>query len=130
MLFKITFLGTSGTIPSVERNSPAIFVQYGSQRLLFDCGEGTQRQMMIAKTGFRNLDNIFITHLHTDHFIGLFGLIETMSLNERSKELNVYCPRAEVMRGLFEAFGYDQLSYDVRVKELKDGDEVKFDGLE
>ncbi|AAB90300.1 MULTISPECIES: ribonuclease Z [Archaeoglobus] len=129
MLFKITFLGTSGTIPSVERNSPAIFVQFGGQRMLFDCGEGTQRQMMIAKTGFRNLDNIFITHLHTDHFIGLFGLIETMSLNERSRELNVYSPRAEVLRALFEAFGYDQLNYDIRVRELKDGEEVKFDGF-
>lgn len=127
MLFKITFLGTSGTIPSVERNSPAIFVQFGGQRMLFDCGEGTQRQMMIAKTGFRNLDNIFITHLHTDHFIGIFGLIETMSLNERTKDLNVYCPRAEVLKALFEAFGYDQLNYDVKVRELKDGDEVKFD---
>jgi ribonuclease Z len=129
MLFKITFLGTSGTIPSVERNSPAIFVQFGGQRMLFDCGEGTQRQMMIAKTGFRNLDNIFITHLHTDHFIGLFGLIETMSLNERSRELNVYSPKAEVLRALFEAFGYDQLNYDIRVRELKDGEEVKFDGF-
>ncbi len=127
MLFKITFLGTSGTIPSVERNSPAIFVQFGGQRMLFDCGEGTQRQMMIAKTGFRNLDNIFITHLHTDHFIGIFGLIETMSLNERTKDLNVYSPRADVLKALFEAFGYDQLNYDVKVKELKDGDEVKFD---
>ncbi|AIG97812.1 ribonuclease Z [Archaeoglobus fulgidus] len=129
MLFKITFLGTSGTIPSVERSSPAIFVQLGGQRMLFDCGEGTQRQMMIAKTGFRNLDNIFITHLHTDHFIGLFGLIETMSLNERSRELNVYSPKAEVLRALFEAFGYDQLNYDIRVRELKDGEEVKFDGF-
>ncbi len=127
MLFKITFLGTSGTIPSVERNSPAVFVQFGGQRMLFDCGEGTQRQMMIAKTGFRNLDNIFITHLHTDHFIGIFGLIETMSLNERSKDLNVYCPRAEVLKALFEYFGYDQLNYNVKVRELKDGDEVKFD---
>ena len=126
MLFKITFLGTSGTIPTVERNSPAIFVQFGGHRMLFDCGEGTQRQMMIAKTGFRNLDNIFITHLHTDHFIGIFGLIETMSLNERNRDLNVYCPKAEVLKVLFDSFGYDQLDFDVKVKELRDGDEVNF----
>lgn len=126
MLFKITFLGTSGTVPSVERNSSAIFVQFGGQRFLFDCGEGTQRQMMIAKTGFR-LDSIFITHLHTDHFIGIFGLIETMSLNERERELNVYSPRARVLKALFEAFGYDQLNYPIRVKEMRDGSEVKFD---
>ncbi len=127
MLLKITFLGTSGTIPSVERNSPAIFVQFGGHRFLFDCGEGTQRQMMIAKVGFRNLDNIFITHLHTDHFIGLFGLLETMSLNERTKPLNIFAPKAKVLKALFDVFGYDGLSYPINVRELKDGEEVKFD---
>jgi len=129
MLLKITFLGTSGTVPSVERNSPAIFVQFGGYRFLFDCGEGTQRQMMIARTGFRNLDNIFITHLHTDHFIGLFGLLETMSLNERTKTLNVYAPRAEVLKALFDIFGYDMLNYPINVREMRDGEEVKFDGF-
>lgn len=129
MLLKITFLGTSGTVPSVERNSPAIFVQFGGHRFLFDCGEGTQRQMMIAKTGFRNLDNIFISHLHTDHFIGLFGLLETMSLNERTKPLNVYAPRAKVLKALFDVFGYDMLNYPINVRELRDGEEVKFDGF-
>ncbi|WP_202320789.1 ribonuclease Z [Archaeoglobus neptunius] len=129
MLFKITFLGTSGTVPSVERNSPAIFVQYGGHRFLFDCGEGTQRQMMIAKTGFRNLDNIFITHLHTDHFIGLFGLIETMSLNDRERALTIHSPRAKVLKALFDAFGYGELNYPIYVREVRDGYEVKFEGF-
>ncbi len=129
MLLKVTFLGTSGTVPSVNRNPSSIFVQYGSSRILFDCGEGTQRQMMIARVGFRNLDNIFITHLHTDHFIGIFGLLETMSLNDRSRELTVYSPRAEVLKALFDIFGYDGLSYPIRVRELKDGDEVRFNGF-
>lgn len=97
--------------------------------MLFDCGEGTQRQMMLAKTGFRNLDHIFITHLHTDHFIGLFGLIETMSLNERERALTVYSPRAKVLKALFEAFGYDQLSYPIYVKEMRGGEEVRLDGF-
>ncbi len=126
MLLKVTFLGTSGTVPSVNRNPSSIFVQYGGHRFLFDCGEGTQRQMMMARVGFRNLDNIFITHLHTDHFIGIFGLLETMSLNDRNKELTVYSPRAEVLKALFDIFGYDGLSYPVRVRELKDGEDVRF----
>ncbi len=129
MLLKVTFLGTSGTVPSINRNPSSIFVQYGGHRFLFDCGEGTQRQMMIARVGFRNLDNIFITHLHTDHFIGLFGLLETMSLNDRSRELTVYSPKAEVLKALFDIFGYDGLSYPIKVRELKDGDEVKFGGF-
>jgi len=129
MLLKITFLGTSGTVPSVDRNPSAIFIQFGGQRFLFDCGEGTQRQMMIARVGFRNLDHIFITHLHTDHFIGCFGLMETMSLNERERPLTVYAPKASFLQHLFEHFGYDQLNYPVEVKELRDGDEVKFENF-
>jgi ribonuclease Z len=126
MLLKITFLGTSGTIPSIERNPSAILIQFGGYRLLFDCGEGTQRQMMRARTGFRNLDHIFITHLHTDHFAGIFGLLETMSLNEREKQLTVYAPNAEVLKHIFDVFGYDGLSYPVEVREVTDGQEIKF----
>ncbi|MET1124171.1 MAG: ribonuclease Z [Archaeoglobaceae archaeon] len=129
MQLRVVFLGTSGTVPSVNRNPSAVFVQFGSHRFLFDCGEGTQRQMMIAKTGFANLNHVFITHLHTDHFAGIFGLLETMSLNERTDSLTVYCPRAEVLRRVFEIFGYDQLNYEVRVENVRDGFELKFDGF-
>ncbi len=125
MLLRVTFLGTSGSVPSVERNSSAIFIQFGSHKVLFDCGEGTQRQMMIAKTGFK-VEAIFITHLHTDHFIGVFGLLETMSLNERKEKLTVYSPHPEFLSSIFRAFGYDELSFPVEVKELKDGESVRF----
>jgi len=128
MPLRITFLGTAGTVPSVERNPSAIFIQLGSIKLLFDCGEGTQRQMMIAKTGFK-IDAVFITHLHTDHFIGLFGLLETMSLNERMEKLTVYSPQAGFIASLFKAFGYEELSYPIEVVELADGDEVEFQGF-
>jgi ribonuclease Z len=127
MLLKVTFLGTSGTVPSPNRNPSAILIQFEGTRLLFDCGEGTQRQMMIAKTGFK-IDSVFITHLHTDHFIGIFGLIETMSLNERTERLRVFVPKEEVefVKTLFKMFGYYNLNYPIEVHGLKDGDEINF----
>ncbi|MCS7144339.1 MAG: ribonuclease Z, partial [Archaeoglobaceae archaeon] len=121
--------GTAGTIPSADRNTSAIFVQHSNYRFLFDCGEGTQRQIMSAKLGFRNLDNVFITHMHTDHFIGAFGLIETLSLNGRKKELNFYTPNPEMLKTLFEIFGYDKLDYPIIVKKAKGGDEINFRGF-
>ena len=128
MLLKITFLGTSGTVPSVDRNPSSIFIQFGSNKFLFDCGEGTQRQMMRARVGF-GLNHIFITHLHTDHFIGLFGLLETMSLNDRERELVIHSPNSAFLKHLFDVFGYDALNYDLKVKEVKDDYEVKFDNF-
>ncbi len=125
MMLRVVFLGTSGTIPSVERNPSAIFIQFGQYRVLFDCGEGTQRQMMIAKTGFK-LNAIFITHLHTDHFIGLFSLLETMSLNDRREKLTVYSPHPEFLKAIFDAFGYENLSFPIESRELKDGESVRF----
>lgn len=128
MQLKITFLGTSGTVPSVNRNPSAILIQYGGERILFDCGEGTQRQMMIAKTGFSGLNSVFITHMHTDHFIGVFGLIETLSLNERREKLTFYVPveRAKFLATLFRMFGYHHLNFPIEVVGLSDGDEVNF----
>ncbi|MFN3384706.1 MAG: ribonuclease Z [Archaeoglobaceae archaeon] len=129
MLFKIVFLGTAGAVPSSDRNTSAIFVQHSKHRFLFDCGEGAQRQMITAKIGFRNLDHIFITHMHTDHFIGIFGLIETLSLNGRKKELSIYTPKPEILKALFDIFGYDNLEFDLKVKKVSDGDEVRFEGF-
>ncbi len=128
MQLKITFLGTSGTVPSVNRNPSAILIQYGGERILFDCGEGTQRQMMIARTGFSGLNSVFITHMHTDHFIGVFGLIETLSLNERKDKLTFYVPaeKAKFLSTLFRMFGYHNLSFPIEVVGLSDGDEVNF----
>ncbi len=125
MEFKITFLGTSGTVPTTERNPSSIFISFGGEKLLLDCGEGTQRQMMKAKTGF-GISSIFITHMHTDHFIGLFGLIESMSLNGREKPLHIYCPEAGFLRSLFKSFGYDNLDFKINVHSMKDGDYVRF----
>jgi ribonuclease Z len=129
MLFRVVFLGTAGTIPSPDRNTSSIFVQHSNFRFLFDCGEGTQRQIISAKLGFRNLDHVFITHMHTDHFIGVFGLIETLSLNGRERELNFYTPNPEMLKALFEIFGYEKLDYPIAVKRARDGDEISFRGF-
>ncbi len=125
MQFKVTFLGTSGTVPTVDRNTSSIFVSFAGEKILLDCGEGTQRQMMIAKTGF-GVDNIFITHMHTDHFIGLFGLIESMSLNGREKTLNIYSPNSKFLRKLFREFGYHNLDFKINLITLRDNDFVRF----
>ncbi len=125
MQLRIQFLGTSGTVPTVERNTSSIFISFGGEKFLFDCGEGTQRQMMKAKTGF-SINSIFITHMHTDHFIGIFGLIESMSLNGRKADLNVFCPEPKFLEGLFSEFGYENLDFRINVRELKDGESVRF----
>lgn len=92
-MMKITFLGTSGAVPSVERGMPAIAV-HAKELFLFDCGEGTQRQMMKYKVGYGSVKAIFISHLHLDHFLGVYGLLETLKLNSPSpRPLKIFAPR-------------------------------------
>ena len=89
---EITFLGTSGCIPTKERGLPAIHLDYLGEHLLFDCGEGTQRQMRISGINFMHLDNIFLTHLHADHFMGLGGMLQSMDFLERIKPITIHGP--------------------------------------
>jgi ribonuclease Z len=94
-MLRVTFLGTSGSTPTVERGMPALALKYESELLLWDCGEGTQRQMMKYKVGYGSLDAIFITHPHIDHYLGLFGLLETLKLSSPSpKKLSLFLPKA------------------------------------
>jgi ribonuclease Z len=92
MSLRVTFLGTSGAIPTLERSLPAVLVQRGNELLMLDCGEGVQRQMIRAKVGFAKKMKVFLSHLHGDHVLGLPGLLQTMALMDRKKKLEVYGP--------------------------------------
>jgi ribonuclease Z len=96
MSIRVTFLGTSGAIPTLQRSLPALLIQYGNELVMFDCGEGAQRQMITAKAGFHKKMNIFLSHLHGDHVLGLPGLLQTMALMDRKKNLQIYGPEGTV----------------------------------
>lgn len=88
---EVTFLGTSGAVPTTERNPSAIWLRREGERFLFDVGEGTQRQMMRFSTGF-DISAIFLTHLHGDHILGLPGLLQTLESNNRTEPVSIYTP--------------------------------------
>lgn len=92
MSLRIIFLGTAGSLPTNDRSLPSIIIQREGEVLMFDCGEGTQRQMMRANIGFNRRMIVFITHMHGDHVLGLPGMIQTMSLLGRDKPLKIYGP--------------------------------------
>jgi len=124
---RIVFFGTGGSWPSPERNVMSIGVQIDSSVLLFDCGEGTQRQMMRTNMSFMKIRRIFITHYHGDHFLGLAGLIQTMALNERKEPLEIYGPEGTIdMLTTFLSVGYYSLPFSVKLYELQGGEELDF----
>lgn len=118
---EVIFLGTSGCIPTENRNLPAVVIEYLNEPFLFDCGEGTQRQMRLAGVNFMRIDNIFISHLHADHFLGLGGLIQSMDFLERNRPLNVYGPQgmADALDKLLNAGTFTLDSFDINVKEAE-----------
>jgi len=89
----IIFLGTSGSWPTIKRNVSSIAIKRGSEIILFDCGEGTQRQFQKSNLSYMQISKIFISHFHGDHFLGLPGLIQTMQLNDRKKPLSIFGPK-------------------------------------
>jgi ribonuclease Z len=125
---RITFMGTGGSWPSPGRGLPAVAVQIDDITNLLDCGEGTQKQIMKSKLSFMSIHNIFITHFHGDHFLGLLGLVQSMSFNGRDKPLYIFGPRGAT-RILSNALnvGYFRLSYEIRVGELEFGKTYDFD---
>src|SRR5204862_5399608 len=118
MSLSLVLLGTSASRPTVERNVSSSAVVREGETLLFDCGEGTQRQMMRYGVSF-GLADIFFTHFHADHVIGVIGLMRTMSLQGRTEALRLWGPRG-ALRTLkrAEEFGMDHLSFPLEVTEL------------
>ena len=89
----VTFLGTGGSVPNKFRNLPSVLIRRGPEVVLFDCGEGTQRQFLQAKAGVNRRMRIFISHLHGDHVFGLPGLIHSLSFMGRQRELEIVGPK-------------------------------------
>jgi len=120
----LVFLGTSGSMPTAQRAPAALLLRRGGERLLFDCAEGTQRQMLRSNVGLIELREIFLTHYHADHYLGLPGMLKTFALRGREVPITVYGPPG--LRDLFEALRriFGRLTYTVELKELRAGDEA------
>lgn len=126
-MIEVIFLGTVSGVPTKDRNHSAIVMNHFAERketMLFDCGEGTQRQMLKAGINFMDIDRIFITHWHADHFAGLIPLIQTMNLERRQKVLYIYAPEAERFVSDIIDLGYFGLKFEVEAVNLPfEGDE-------
>ncbi|MBI2208040.1 ribonuclease Z [Candidatus Woesearchaeota archaeon] len=119
---QIIFLGTSSMVPTKERNHSSILLSYGSENILVDCGEGTQRQLKIAGIKLTKISKILISHWHGDHVLGLPGLVQSMSSSGCNKTLNIYGPKGtkRLIEKMFEVFGFDQ-KFEIKVNEVKSG---------
>jgi ribonuclease Z len=127
MDLSIFFAGTGGSVPSARRGLPAVLVQRGGDRLLFDCGEGTQRQLL-RSVGLAELDSVFITHFHADHWLGLPGMLKSFALRDRVTPLTVYGPRGleELMAVMRIVYG--NLPYELSIVELEPAEVLARDG--
>jgi ribonuclease Z len=124
-MLSLTFLGTSAARPTVERNVSSIALVREGETLLFECGEGTQRQMMRYGVSFA-LSEIFFTHFHADHFLGVIGLIRTLGLQDRKETLHLFGPGGakKVLRTAVE-LGVERAPFPVEIHELAAGDKIK-----
>src|SRR5438270_909661 len=121
-MLSVTFLGTSAARPTVERNVSAMALVREGETLLFECGEGTQRQMMRYGVSFA-LSEIFFTHFHADHFLGVIGLIRTLGLQTRTEPMVLYGPKgAKKVLGQAIQLGVERVPFGVDIREVKPGD--------
>ena len=124
----LIFLGTAGSMPTAQRAPAALLVRRGGEKLLFDCAEGTQRQLLRSSVGLVELEEIFVSHFHADHVLGLPGMFKTFALRGRELPLTVHGPRGllDLLGSLKRVVG--RLTYEVRVAELAPGDVLERDG--
>ena len=125
----VVFLGTGGSVPTARRATACVLARLGGDRLLFDCGEGSQRQMQ-RSTGLVQVDEIYLTHFHADHYLGIPGLLKTYDLTAREAPLRVVGPPGltDLFRSLARIFG--RISYELELVELGEGEAIRHDGYE
>ncbi len=128
MDFSLFFAGTGGSVPSARRGLPAILLRRGADRLLFDCGEGTQRQLL-RSVGLADLDTVFITHFHADHWLGLPGMLKSFALRDRDRPLRIYGPPGlnDLMAATRFIYGR-RLPYELSYAELAPAEAVEYEG--
>src|ERR1700760_4825095 len=127
MEFSIFFAGTGGSIPTARRGLPSILVRRGGDRILVDCGEGTQRQL-VSSVGLADLTEIFLTHFHADHWLGLPGMLKTFDLRGRERPLAIYGPPGlQTLLGLVLRMA-GRVGFELQVVELVTGDVLERDG--
>ena len=126
---ELFFAGTGASVPAARRGLPAMLARLDGDRLLFDCGEGTQRQLL-RSVGLADLDAVFLTHHHADHWLGLPGMLKTFDLRGREKPLDVFGPPG-TQRLLSSMSGiWGRVAYDLRVTDVDAGDAIEFDGYD
>jgi len=127
MDLSLFFAGTAGSVPTARRGLPAILLRAGGERILFDCGEGTQQQLL-RSAGLPELDAIFISHFHLDHWLGLVGMLKTFDLRARERPLTIHGPPG--LKSLFATLRpvMGRTAYPLLLVELEPYEEVRFDG--
>ncbi len=127
MDLSLFFAGTAGSVPTPRRGLPAVLIRRGADRILIDCGEGTQRQL-VSSVGLMDLSEIFLTHFHADHWLGLPGLLKSFDLRGRERPLTVHGPQGlrELLALALRAAG--RVSYELSLVELEPGQALRRDG--
>jgi ribonuclease Z len=126
MDLSLFFVGTAGSVPTARRGLPALLLRRGADRILFDCGEGTQRQLL-RSVGLMDLTDVFITHFHADHWLGLPGMLKTFDLRARERPLTLYGPPglAKLLQSMRHVWG--GIGYELKIVELADDEPVERD---
>jgi ribonuclease Z len=129
MDLSLFFAGTAGSVPSARRGLPALLIRRGGDRILIDCGEGTQRQL-VRSVGLTDLTDIFLTHLHADHWLGLPGMLKSFELRERQRPLTVHGPpgTTALLERVRPVFGRPR--YGLTIRDLEPGEAIRRDDFE